>query len=127
MKKLALCLMAATLCASTAGMAQDYRGDRYDRDRYERYDDRGRYDRDDYRGGRNEFLPRDYLRSRYVFDGWRQRGLKQPGPGQEWIRVCDSFILTSMRTGRIAEVHMAGRGRVDNKPSWRLASSLRCR
>lgn len=127
MKKIALCLMAAALCASSAGMAQDYRGDRYDR--YDRYDDRGRYDRDDrydYRD-RDDFLPREYRRGRYVFDGWRERGLKRPGPDQEWIRICDSFILASMRTGRIEEVHMAGRGRVDNKAYWRLANSLRCR
>ena len=141
MKKIALCLLAAALCTGTAA-AQDYRDDsgrydqRYDRDRGDRYDPDDRYDRDERydrydRDGRydrrDEILPRQYLRERYVFNGWRERGLKQPGRGQEWIRVCDAYILASMRSGRIEEVHMRGRGRVDNKPQWRLANSLRCR
>jgi Ni/Co efflux regulator RcnB len=126
MKKLALCLMAIALCTGTAA-AQDYRGDRYDRsDRYDR-DDRGRYDdRDDNRyRERDVILPRQYMRQRYVFDGWRDRGLTHPTAGQHWVRVCDAFILVSSRSGRVQEVHMAGRGRVDNKPRWRLAQSLR--
>ncbi len=137
LKKIALGLMAAVLCAGTGASAQDYRGDRDDRyersDRYDRnddsrYDDRshrrydGRYERRN-----DDFLPREFMRGRYVFNGWRERGLKKPGPGQEWVRVCDTFILASVRNGRIEEAHMAGRGRVDDKPTWRLANSLRCR
>jgi len=125
MKKIILCALALALGGASAASAQDYYRDR-DNDRQERYDrnrsDDNSYDRD--RSRANRFLPQEYRRQRYVFDGWRERGLGKPGPGQAWVRVCDAFILTSWRSGRIAEVHMAGRGRVDNKPRWRLASSL---
>ena len=132
MKIFALCLVAAALSVNTAAVAQNYgptdnhrydRQDQYDRrDRDERRDDRY----DDRSRGNNNVLPRQYMRERYIFNGWRERGLTHPTRGQEWVRVCDSFILVTTRTGRIQEVHMAGQGRVDNKPRWRLANSLRC-
>lgn len=122
MKKLVMCALAAALCASTASVAQDYRGDRYDR--HDRYDDRGRDNRYDRRPA--NFVPDEFRRDRFVFANWRQRGLKQPARGQAWLRVCDSFILTSMRSGRIEEVHVAGRGRV-NVSSWRLPNGYNCR
>jgi len=133
MKKFALCLVAAALSVSTAAMAQSY-GPYENNNRYDRNDQYDRRDRDErgderYDGrsrGNNDVLPRRYLRERYIFNGWRERGLSHPTRGQAWVRVCDSFILVSMRTGRIQEVHMAGRGRVDNTPRWRLANSLQC-
>ena len=139
MKKSILIALALMAGVASPALAQNYRGgddNRYDgrsdnRGDYRRDDDRRDNDRDNGRGDRfnripNNQLPREFLNGRYMFDGWKERGLKKPVRGQAWVHVCDAYILTSMRTGAIAEVHETGRGRVDNKGGWRLGSSLRC-
>jgi Ni/Co efflux regulator RcnB len=99
MRRLALCLFGMTLGLSSLALAQD---------------------------GRNGVVPSEYRQQRYVYDGWRERGLPQPAAGQEWLHVCDSFILTSMRSGRVDQVHVVGQSRVDQKPDFRLADSFEC-
>jgi len=122
---LSLCVIALSI--GSAAVAQDYRGrdsQRYDNNqRAESQRDRDWRTRYDRRDGR---VPRELLRSRYVFDGWRERGLGKPARGQSWLKVCDSYILTSMRNGNVVEVHDAGRGRVDQQRGWRLSNSFRC-
>jgi Ni/Co efflux regulator RcnB len=127
MKSIAPCMLAFTFMVSaiTPASAQYYGNDRSPTYNDRNANDQGRADRRFWRNDR--VLPGEYRRPRFVFDGWKERGLKKPAAGQAWIRVCDAFILTSMRGGRIAEVHEAGRGRVDQQRDWRLRRSLDCR
>jgi len=131
MKILGLCVAALALSTGSAAVAQNYQG--YDRarpDRYEgRYDD-NRYERDRrdnrFDNIRGRKLPREYLRGRFVFAGWKERGLGKPARGQEWVKICDSYMLVSVRSGTVAEVHDTGKGRVDRNRDWRLRDSFRC-
>ena len=100
MKKLTLCVLGLSLCTTTAAMAQDGWG------------------------GRGNTVPREFRTPRFIYDGWRERGLPPPHAGQAWIHVCDSYILTSLRTGRADQVHRMGR--IDQKPGFRLAESFAC-
>ncbi len=136
MKTLGLCIAAIALSISSAAVAQGYQGNgrdgdnRYDNDR-DRNDRDGRYDndrRDNDRWDniRGRTLPREFLRGRYEFAGWKERGLPKPARGQEWVKICDSYLLVSARTGNVAEVHNTGKGRVDQQRDWRLRDSFRC-
>ncbi len=130
---MALCLGTTSLVTSTAFAQRSNDRDRYDNDRDSRYDndrrdnDRDRYDNDrrdergdrDHRWQRGERLPPEYRQPRYVFNGWRERGLMRPPAGYSWIQLGDTYILTSMRNGTISEVHLAGQGRVDLDNRWR--------
>lgn len=102
MKILASCCFALLVCAGTVAQAQDY-----------------------YRG-RLDTVPREFRNPRFIYDGWRERGLPPPDRGQAWIHVCDSYILASLRTGRIDQVHRVGQSRVDQKPGFRLSDSFTC-
>lgn len=134
MKTLSLCVAALALSIGSAAVAQNYQG--YDRDRYDnnrndrdwRDRDRDRWDRDDDRFDhiRGRTLPREYLSRRFIFAGWKERGLGKPARGQEWVKICDSYMLVSVRSGNVAEVHNTGRGRVDRNRDWRLRDSFRC-
>jgi len=44
---------------------------------------------------------RDWKRHQAVRD-WHRHGLRRPGPGQEWIRVGNDYVLVSILTGIIA-------------------------
>ncbi len=43
----------------------------------------------------------DWRRHRAVRD-WQHRGLKRPGPGQQWIKVDNSYLLVGIASGVIA-------------------------
>lgn len=140
MKTLSLCVATLVLSIGSAAVAQNYQGS--DRERFDRSErdwrdrdnsnregaDRDRYDRDDNRFDniRGRTLPREYLRNRFVFDGWKERGLKKPVRGQESVKICDSYMLVSVRNGNVTEVHNTGKGRVDRNRDWRLRDSFRC-
>lgn len=102
MKTLALCCFGLALCAGTVAQAQDYYRARFDT------------------------VPREFRGPRFVYDGWRERGLPPPGRGQAWIHVCDSYILTTLRTGRVDQVHRLGQSRVDRLPGFQLSESFNC-
>lgn len=102
MKKLALCVVGLSLFTTTAAVAQEWWG------------------------GRANTVPREFRTPRFIYEGWREHGLPPPRDGQAWIHVCDSYILTSMRTGGVDQVHRVGQSRVDQKPGFRLADSFDC-
>lgn len=133
MKTLGLCIAAIALSISSAAVAQNYQG--YGRNGDNRSDserdrnDRGRggrYDNDHFDNIRGRTLPREHLRGRFEFAGWKERGLKKPAHGQEWAKICDPYMLVSARIGNVAEVYDTGKGRVDQKRDWRLCGSFRC-
>jgi Ni/Co efflux regulator RcnB/surface antigen len=107
-KKFALCAMAALMLTSPVALAQ--RSDR------NQDNDRARFDRDRYdrNWSRGERLPSEYRQPRFIFNDWRERGLRRPPGGYVWIHVGNQFILAQRSSGRISEVHIAGQGRVDN-------------
>jgi len=98
MKKLFVLALAGTMLTASIAQAQQWREPpRHDR----RYDDR----RPDHRYHSERRWDRgqrmhDWRRYQAVRE-YRRYGLRQPGRGQQWVRVDNQFVLLSVATGLI--------------------------
>lgn len=124
MKTLICTALAFSLLGSTASFARrgdhDHRGnnggEHRDNDRDgDRDNDRG--NRDDYRDrgddrnqgrphwSRGDHLPPHFRQRDYVVSDWRERHLRTPPRGYQWIRNDDDqYVLAAIATGIIAEI-----------------------
>ena len=92
--------------ASQSGLTQvDYRKHHRPGDRY---DNRKKWDKKDHRrhSWKRGEKYRDWKRHQAVRD-WHRHGLRRPGPGQEWIRVGNDYVLVGILTGIIAGIAAA--------------------
>ena len=125
---LATAVAMATLSAAPAAMAQSHHGShdynrngRYDRQdqrvdkarerayRDYRHDQRRAYNqqRKDYRRwARGQYIPRDYLGSRYYINDYRTYRLAPPPRGYVWVRPYrddGTYYMVQLATGLIAQ------------------------
>ncbi len=76
-------------------------------------------------------LPREFRQDAYVFEDWRDAGLRTPPRGYQWMQVGDQYLLASRRDGKVADVvvlsrrdhddrdYAGGRGRGDDDRNGR--------
>lgn len=120
MKRIVLSAVAAAMLAATALPGQaaplnapspqsnythvDWKKDewkrKHDRREMKRKPGHREYRRDQWRHGQRYS---DWKRHRPVND-WRKYGLRRPGPGQEWIRVGNDYLLVGIMSGVIAGI-----------------------
>ncbi|HSD16376.1 MAG TPA: RcnB family protein [Thermomonas sp.] len=126
---LAAALAAITLATPVAFAHDNHRGKGHghhdDRDHYDHRDDRYRYDERAYRDyqkaakkayhqdqknyrrwARGQYIPRDYLVSRYYINDYRTYRLAPPPRGYTWVQPYqndDTYYMVQLATGLIAQ------------------------
>ncbi len=105
MKKLFAFALAGTMLAASLAQAEQWREPpRHDR----RYDDRRpdpRHYEQKRRWARGQRMD-DWRRYQDVRE-YRRYGLREPGRGQQWVRVDNQFVLLSVATGVILGLSVA--------------------
>ena len=121
---IATALAVATLATPTAFAHDQHRGhDRHHDHRHDRRDHRDdrrdyreyrkdvrqayRQDQRDYRRwARGQYIPRDYMASRYYINDYRSYRLAPPPRGYAWVRPYqndDTYYMVQLATGLIAQ------------------------
>ncbi len=94
-------ILAVSLSASSLAFAQR-NGERNDRGRNERQDERGAGPNHAFHRG--ERLPTEYRHRQYVVDDWRGHNLSAPPRGYNWVQTGSDYVLVAIATGVIAQL-----------------------
>ena len=95
--------------AATIATTSDYRDDRRDHRDY-RKDVRQAYRQDQRnyrRWARGQYIPRDYMASRYYINDYRNYRLAPPPRGYAWVRPYqndDTYYMVQIASGLIAQI-----------------------
>lgn len=97
-RKAILAAVAVSLGMSTAAFSQndDYRGSRPGGDQMVR----------PWELDRGDELPREFMTDRFIFDDWRDLGLRTPQRGYHWRQVGNRYFLVRDRNRVISDVEV---------------------
>lgn len=92
-KKAIIAAVAVSIGASTGAFSQNYR-------------DRDGSDSAPWELDRGDQLPREFMTDRFVFDDWRDLGLRTPQRGYHWRQVGNRYFLVRDRTRVISDIEV---------------------
>jgi Ni/Co efflux regulator RcnB len=72
----------------------------------ERHEERGAGPGHDFRRGQR--LPPEYRHRQYVVNDWRGHRLSAPPRGYQWVQTGGDYVLVSIPTGVIFQIHLGG-------------------